>query len=53
MQLNLNSIMRRLQAVAIAFLAPIAIMSSLMLSLQPAMAMDSHPSLTTTTFATM
>ncbi|MFN6133742.1 MAG: CsbD family protein [Synechococcaceae cyanobacterium] len=53
MQLNLNSIMRRLQAVAISFLAPIAIMSSLMLSLQPAMAMDSHPSLTTTTFATM
>ena len=53
MQLNLHSLFRRLRAVAIALLAPIAIMSSLMLSLQPAMAMVSHPSLTTNTFATM
>jgi uncharacterized protein YjbJ (UPF0337 family) len=53
MELNFKSISRRLRAAAIAFLAPIAIMSSLMLSPQPAMAMVSHTLLTTTTFGTM
>jgi uncharacterized protein YjbJ (UPF0337 family) len=53
MELSLQSISRRLRAAAIALLAPIAFMSSLMLSLQPAMAMVSHPVLTTTTLGTM
>ena len=53
MPLNVQLIKRRLRAAAIALLAPIAIMSSLMFGLQPAMAMVSHSSLTTTTFGTM
>jgi uncharacterized protein YjbJ (UPF0337 family) len=53
MELNLKLISRRLRAAAIALLAPIAIMSSLMLSPQPSMAMVCQPFLTTTTFGTM
>lgn len=59
MHLSFRSILRRLRPTAIAFLAPIAVMCSILLSgQQPAMAMVSHPSLTTTfltttTFATM
>jgi uncharacterized protein YjbJ (UPF0337 family) len=53
MQLNVRAIIRRLRMASIAFLAPIAIMSSIMLSVQPAMAMGSHPFLTTTPFGTM
>lgn len=42
-----------MRAAAIALLAPIAIMSSLVLSPQPSMAMVCQPFLTTTTFGTM
>ena len=53
MQLSIRAILRRLQRATIAFLAPLAVMSSLMLSSQPAMAMAGHPFFTTTPVATM
>jgi uncharacterized protein YjbJ (UPF0337 family) len=53
MELNLKLISRRLRAAAIALLLPIAIMSSLMLSPQPSMAMACKSFLTATTFGTM
>ena len=53
MQLSIRAILRRLQLASIAFLAPLAVMSSLMLSSQPAMAMAGHPFFTTTPMATM
>lgn len=53
MRPNLKPFIRRLRAVAIALMAPIAIMSSLFLNTQPAMAMFSHPVHPSTTFAAM
>ena len=53
MQLSFRAILRSLRPAAMAFLAPIAVMSSLLLSSQPAMAMVSHPFFTTTPIATM
>lgn len=53
MQLNPQPTIRRLRAAAIAFLAPIVIMMSLMHGVQPAMAMASVPFLTPTTFGAM
>ena len=53
MQPNLKPLFRRLRAAAIALLAPIAIMSSLMMNIQPAMAMVSDPLFPSTTFGAM
>lgn len=43
----------RLRAVCVALLAPIAIMSSLLLTVQPAMATINHPFLPSSTFGAM
>ena len=53
MQPNLKPLFRRLKAAAIVLLAPVAIMSSLMMNIQPAMAMVSHPLFPSTTFGAM
>jgi uncharacterized protein YjbJ (UPF0337 family) len=53
MQPNFKSILRGLRAAFIGLLAPIAIMSSLMMNIQPAMAMTSHSFFTSTTFGAM
>jgi uncharacterized protein YjbJ (UPF0337 family) len=53
MLLNLKPLFRRLKAAALVLLAPIAIMSSLMMNIQPAMAMVSHPLFPSTTFGAM
>jgi uncharacterized protein YjbJ (UPF0337 family) len=51
MLLNLKPLFRRLRAAALVLLAPIAIMSSLLMNIQPAMA--SHPLFPLTTFGAM
>jgi uncharacterized protein YjbJ (UPF0337 family) len=53
MQLRRRPLIRLLRTVSIALLAPIAIMSSLLMDVQPAMAIVSHPYLTSTTFGAM
>jgi uncharacterized protein YjbJ (UPF0337 family) len=53
MQLNFRAIIRKLRAASIALLAPMVIMSSLILSAPPAMAMVGHPVHTSPTFGTM
>jgi len=53
MQPVLKSILRQLRALSIAVLAPIAIMSSFMLIIQPALATVSHSFLTSTPFGIM
>lgn len=53
MLLNFRAIIRKFRAASIALLAPIAIVSSLMLSLQPAMAMGSNAFHTSIPFGTM
>ena len=53
LQFDLTLIMRRLLTASMAFMAPFAIISSLMLCQQPAMAMISNPLLPLTALATM
>ena len=53
LQCDLTLLMRRLLNASMAFMAPFAIISSLMLLQQPAMAMISNPLLPTTALATM
>jgi uncharacterized protein YjbJ (UPF0337 family) len=53
MLLNFRPIIRRLRAASIALLVPVTIMASLMVRLQPAMAMGSHSFLTSSTLGAM
>ena len=53
MQFNLIAIIRRLFTTSMAFMAPFAIIGSLMLCQQSAIAMVGNPLLTTTVLATM
>jgi uncharacterized protein YjbJ (UPF0337 family) len=53
MQLRHRPFIRWLRTVAIALLAPIAIMSSLLMNVEPGMALISHLHLTSPTFGTM
>jgi uncharacterized protein YjbJ (UPF0337 family) len=53
MHLNLKPFIRRLKVGAISFLVPLALMSTLLLNIQPAMAMVSNPTLSSPLFAAM